>query len=721
MGKLLVPGSNILEIEIEPDLITPPTPRVDVETEPKQAFVDPAIVSYGKRGEIASVLPGNAQVEGPRHWEPDAPVSANAAQAQSLSTMTTIPTKSFDTTAIEQSGVFRQIPSPKAIDNTAASATLSEPFNDLALNGPAQQALGSGIDHHDHRVTTQRQKPTGVAPASASRSTRRRSKRESTREGMVSTPLQTPRKAEVVSTPLSNQKRRSNSNKKGWRQTPLLEEPTLANIRLPRAHQALSPPAPALTLGSPGQTRPTPEPTKVRQRRIQEEEDQNGWATGEATDIQDMGDFDFEENHKKFDKRKVFDQIRRDDTTADEARLVSYNRLSSIRPGTAGGKNLHYTENVLDSPVQKIVEHSSGDSDVDISEARISSGRSLSRTSTRRNVPSRKGSALVNASLDRVASPKLRSESTMSFRRSLLNQPKLSLVLRSSNRPCPCITPLQMLELEQLATTELGLSEDMMTENAARSIAENAYGLRSGDDRQSISAPIVILAGNNKTGSRAIAAGRHLRNHGTRVVLCILGLEREDDLLDSVRRQLKIFRHCGGQAIKQDALMRTLRKLQSPTRLIIDALLGIHVSFDDLRTDDEAAYFQLVCWANGCDADTLALDVPSGIDASTGTFLFHSCTVLAAHLQDSLTGVSTFHDSSPLVINAQHVVSLGAPKTGLLTSLFDMDEESRPNLAVADIGISPVAWKKFGTRRRHGVDFGGVWLAPLEVSHGTPL
>ncbi len=72
-----------------------------------------------------------------------------------------------------------------------------------------------------------------------------------------------------------------------------------------------------------------------------------------------------------------------------------------------------------------------------------------------------------------------------------------------------------------------------------------------------------------------------------------------------------------------------------------------------------------------------------------------------------------------MVINAQHVVSLGAPKTGLLTSLSTMDKETRPNLAVADIGISPVAWKKFGARRRLGVDFGDVWLAPLEVSDGT--
>ena len=567
-------------------------------------------------------LPGDPQIS-PRPEEPDAAIGAKPPQAQSVLLTTTMPAESMYRTASNPSGTIHPITSPKAVKNTAAFATLSEPFNDLSLNGPASQAYGPDLDDYDTHVTTQKQEPTDAVPTPVSRATRKKIKREAMREEMISTST-TPQESKVSLSPLSAQHRRSNNNKKGWRQTPLLEEPTLANIHLPRAHQTLTPPTPALALGTHSQTKPKHESTNGRRQRMQEEEEQNGWATGEATDIQDLGDFDFEENHKKFDKRKVFDQIRRDDTTADEARLVSFNRLPSIRPGTGGGKNLHYTENVLNSPVQQLVDHSSGDSDVQISEARISSSRSISRASVRRSVPSRKGSTLVNASGDRVASPKLRPEPTMSFRKSSQKQPKYSLVITSSRRLCPCITPLQMLELEQLATSELELTEDMMTENAARSIAESAYHLTSDHDRQSISAPIVILAGNNKTGSRAIAAARHLRNHGTRVVLCILGLEREDDLLDSVRRQLSIFRRCGAKAIKHDALMGTLRKLQLPTSLIIDALLGVHLSFDDLRTDDQDAYFQLVCWANDCVADTLALDVPSGIDASTGKFQSHA-------------------------------------------------------------------------------------------------
>ena len=72
---------------------------------------------------------------------------------------------------------------------------------------------------------------------------------------------------------------------------------------------------------------------------------------GDTTGIEDMGDFDFEQELKKFDKKQVFDEIRQGDTTADEDRLVSHNRA---RPGTYGGKNLHPTEPVLSPTVQPV-------------------------------------------------------------------------------------------------------------------------------------------------------------------------------------------------------------------------------------------------------------------------------------------------------------------------------------------------------------------------------
>lgn len=133
---------------------------------------------------------------------------------------------------------------------------------------------------------------------------------------------------------------------------------------------------------------------------------QNGWATEEATDIQDMGDFDFESNLSKFDKRGVFEQIRQEDTTADEERLHTFNRKS--RPGTAGGKNLHYTENVLSSPKQTIAEQSSADDDLcpinTVDRRRRASHRNVRQSRSKRGSSSQKGSGL-SASDHNIAAP----------------------------------------------------------------------------------------------------------------------------------------------------------------------------------------------------------------------------------------------------------------------------------------------------------------------------
>lgn len=65
-----------------------------------------------------------------------------------------------------------------------------------------------------------------------------------------------------------------------------------------------------------------------------------------------------------------------------------------------------------------------------------------------------------------------------------------------------------------------------------------------------------------------------------------------------------------------------------------------------------------------------------------------------------------------LCVKATSVVCLGAPKTGFLHALLS-GEDLPLHLAVADIGIPQLVWRKYGTRRRHGVDFGNRWVVPL--------
>lgn len=70
-------------------------------------------------------------------------------------------------------------------------------------------------------------------------------------------------------------------------------------------------------------------------------------------------------------------------------------------------------------------------------------------------------------------------------------------------------------------------------------------------------------------------------------------------------------------------------------------------------------------------------------------------------------------------VDATWVVSLGAPKTGLVSALLLGEGSTSWQLVVVDIGIPHVIWRKYGSRRRHGVDFGNRWLVPLKFQSLT--
>ncbi|KAJ5677738.1 NAD(P)H-hydrate epimerase [Penicillium maclennaniae] len=551
-----------------------------------------------------------------------------------------------------------QAPAPRPLVQHAPplAASLTEPFSDLELNVESTRAGVHGASQEMELQGSQNVTPT--------KQTSRRNRRGND-DGFAT------KHGSTAST---------NPKSKGWRQTAFVE------------------PAVPATKISPEQMMQSGAKLRKRKTRRAYVEDPSGWATEDATDIQELGEFDFESNLSKFDKRRVFEEIRNDDTTADEARLVSFNR--KVKPGTNGGKNLHWTENVLDSPQNS----DTGDDEV-ISDTRLSSenisGRERSRAS--RLQTSRKSSTILGQAnrpqINVIGRTQLNTSRTTSphpGRSSVSpmigpNVSSASLRLSTTNRSCPTVSPLQTLEVEQIAVAEFGLSEDIITENAGRGIAEAAVGLLSDD----AAAPtILIITGNHRTGARAISAARHLRNRGHRVTVCLLGLEHEAELLENCRKQLEIFRKIGGRVLRWEDLSTRLSTSELAPDLVIDSLFGMHVAFDDLRTDDQAVAFEMISWVNRSNVHVLSVDVPSGMSASSGE--------------------ASIVDGGRLCINTSSVVCLGAPKTGILSALLAGEGHSW-KVTVADIGIPQIVWRKYGTRRRHGIDFGNRWVVSLRL------
>lgn len=215
----------------------------------------------------------------------------------------------------------------------------------------------------------------------------------------------------------------------------------------------------------------------------------------------------------------------------------------------------------------------------------------------------------------------------------------------STGKEVPAVTADEMRELDRIAIEETGPNLYQMMENAGRNLALLAIELLREDWHK---AKVVVLAGSGGNGGGGICTARHLANRNVDVRLCVAQPERMGEVPSWQR---KVFQYTGGREID-----RTLLNEERPD-LILDALIGY-----GLKSASDEGITELIRWANSAEARILSLDVPSGLNATTG----------------EAPGAS---------IAPRWTMTLALPKTGLLP-------ERTGELYLADIGI-PV-----GTYRR---------------------
>ncbi|KAF2643996.1 hypothetical protein P280DRAFT_546850 [Massarina eburnea CBS 473.64] len=679
------PASQFVPQQIQQATQAPPAHAPPPRQPTHEPLVDPAILSVGRRTSVAParVVPLEAPAE------PIKPLPSAAVAP--------VPT---NTAAFVGHAKYHSTRKPSA-------ATLEGPFSSLNIADAEEQDSDDTktIQPVLRRTSINKTRTGKPMDAPAHVPVRQDEGNKKTRRGgkarKKEVAAQERRNGEFQSSPDAVRKGKGN----GWRQTPILEDASQTQERTPgviggrvglQAVHALN----------------------KKNKRQQKLEAKNGWATEDATDIQELPEFDFAENLSKFDKRTVFDQIRNEDTTADEDRLVSFNRLA--RPGTHGGKNLHPTENVLDTKRMKSTTNtnsSSDDDDVSDFGSGRGSRRAMSRASIKL-VPTRQGSvdnqshtgapALLNrtnrnimnrpyaSSSHATGSPKPGRVGTPPESPPLDAVPTGCLRLVSNNRKVHTVTPGGMLAVEEIAEVEYGLSEDIMAENAGRGIAEvalmaiNPGGRRLARENPNTRPVIVVLAGNHRAGARAVAAARQLQARGPKVMVALLGFERTADWDRDVRRQVDLFKKFGGSVRAWPDLEEALKRLQAPPELIIDALLGRHKEFDALGDEDRRSVLSIVGWANKSRAGCLAVETPSGVGGSTG-----EVAIL---------------EGEPLEVRAKYIVCLGAPRSGLLKALQNGAGRD-PNwlIWVVDIGVNR-PWKNAGIGGGKGVRFGGEWV-----------
>ena len=217
----------------------------------------------------------------------------------------------------------------------------------------------------------------------------------------------------------------------------------------------------------------------------------------------------------------------------------------------------------------------------------------------------------------------------------------------------PFITVDQMKKVDQLMETKYHISLFQMMENAGRNLALIAK--RNFFKNNCKGKTVVVLTGPGGNGGGAMVAARNLQNWGALVDVVIV--KDQNQYSGVASSQLKILESMGIDLCYNCEFEH--RKYD----LVIDGLLGY-----SLNGQPKGCARDLIEWANSQPFPVLSLDIPSGMDGTSGE-IYEPC------------------------IRAYTTLTLALPKTGFLQrrSKFYTGE-----LFLCDISVPEKLYKELG-------------------------
>jgi hydroxyethylthiazole kinase-like uncharacterized protein yjeF len=213
------------------------------------------------------------------------------------------------------------------------------------------------------------------------------------------------------------------------------------------------------------------------------------------------------------------------------------------------------------------------------------------------------------------------------------------------------VTAEQMRELDRIAIKERGIPGLDLMERAGSAVARCALEMIT---QARLDGVVFLFAGKGNNGGDAFVAARHLESRGiqTRTVLLCNRGEVKGDALENLLRL-----ESGGAEVVVAETLEELENLKGGAEraaLVIDGILGTGVKGNITGHLAEAIFF-----IGGLHRSVLAIDVPSGLDATSG----------------KMCGVS---------VRAAVTVTMGLPKSGLVA---EDGLECSGRIRVADIGL----------------------------------
>ena len=216
----------------------------------------------------------------------------------------------------------------------------------------------------------------------------------------------------------------------------------------------------------------------------------------------------------------------------------------------------------------------------------------------------------------------------------------------TDTKEIPYLTADQMAEVDRLMVEEYGIHLIQMMENAGRQLAQLASNRFL--DGDAVGKQVVLLAGSGGNGGGVMVCARHLHNWGAEVAVVLSKAVR--DLVGTIKHQGEILQRMGVEIGAIEEI-----KVKPQWDLIVDGIIGY-----SLQGAPRGGAAEMIRWANGQKSPILALDLPSGLNATTGEVLEPT-------------------------IRAAATMTLALPKEGLKRAGKDVVGE----LYLADIGVPP--------------------------------
>lgn len=174
------------------------------------------------------------------------------------------------------------------------------------------------------------------------------------------------------------------------------------------------------------------------------------------------------------------------------------------------------------------------------------------------------------------------------------------------------LTAAQMQAVDRRTIDEIGIPGVVLMENAGRAVAGEILRRFSAAG----SPRALILAGKGNNGGDGYVVARHLLNSDWFVQTLVLA--ERSAIKGDAAVHLAALENCGGQVdfAQDDHTLGSLLASAGEFTVLIDALFGT-----GLAKPVDGCFLQAIEWLNRQSSAVVAVDVPSGIDASSGQVL----------------------------------------------------------------------------------------------------